>query len=166
MKQYNLPAPTLEILEEIAGRDSLALVDYIYNKQNISEFKIADKLKMTVNQVRNVLYKLNSYNLVSSTRKKDKKKGWYIYYWTFNSTHADSLIKDMRQKKIERLKKRIQDESNSSYFVCPNDGHRYSYGTALENSFKCVECGELLKEQQTQKEVSNLKKKLALFEAQ
>lgn len=166
MKPNNLPASTLEILEEIAGKDSVSLVDYIYSKQNISEFKIADKLKMTVNQVRNILYRLNSYNLVYSTRKKDKKKGWYIYYWTFNSTHASSLIKNLRQKKIEKLKKRIQEESHSSYFVCPNECRRYSYEAALENSFKCIECGELLKEQQAQKEMSTLKKKLALFESE
>lgn len=166
MKSYNLSNSTAQILEEIAGKEAVALVEYIANKQNVSEFKIADKLKMTVNQVRNVLYKLNSYNLVSSTRKKDKKKGWYIYYWTYNNINAQAVIKSLRQKKIERLRKRIQDESNTSYFVCSNEGRRYSYESALENSFKCIECGELLKQEQGQKELLILKKKLAIFESE
>lgn len=165
-KLPNLSSSTIEILEEIAGKEAVHLVDYIINKQNISEFKIADKLKLTVNQVRNILYKLNSYNLVSSTRKKDKKKGWYIYYWTINTIHMNAVIKNLREKKIDRIRKKIEDESNTSYFVCPNEGRRYSYEEALENSFKCMECGELLKEEKSQKELSNLKKKLAMFESE
>ena len=166
MKNYNLSKSASEIIEEIAGKEAVALVEYISNKQNVSEFKIAAKLNMSVNQIRNILYKLNSYNLVSSIRKKDKKKGWYIYYWTYNNVHSQAVIKKLRQKKIEKLKRRIEDESNTSYFLCPNQCRRYSYEVALENSFKCVECGELLKEEKTQKELTNLKKKLAIFEAE
>ena len=73
-----------DLVEEIAGKDVIELVELIKGKEHVSEFKIADKLGVTVNQVRNMLYRLYSYNLVSFIRKKDKKKGWYIYYWTFD----------------------------------------------------------------------------------
>ena len=166
MSIQEITKSTAEILEEIGGIQTPDLVRYISNKQNVSEFKIADKLHLTVNQVRNILYKLNSYNLVSSIRKKDKKKGWYIYYWSYNNIHANSVINTFRQRRIQRLKKRIEDESSTLFFVCPNKCRRYSYENALENSFKCEECGELLREEQGQKEINNLKKRLAVFESE
>ena len=73
-----------DLVIEIAGPEVVALVELLYGKENVSEFKLADKLELTVNQARNMLYKLHSHNLVSFIRKKDKRKGWYIYYWTLD----------------------------------------------------------------------------------
>jgi len=71
-------------VESIAGKDAVKLLGLLKERENISEFKLAEDLKININQVRNLLYKLNAYNFVYSTRRKDKDKGLYIYYWTFN----------------------------------------------------------------------------------
>nr|MBC8444041.1 hypothetical protein [Candidatus Woesearchaeota archaeon] len=73
------------VVGEVAGENALSIVNYLKNKKNISEFKIAEVLEKDIKEVRVLLYKLVNFNLVSSIRKKDKKKGWYIYYWTLNT---------------------------------------------------------------------------------
>ena len=60
-----------DLLKETNNEDSVKLVNYIQGKLNVSEFKVAEKLGLSVNQVRNMLYKLHEYNLVYSVRKKD-----------------------------------------------------------------------------------------------
>ena len=51
------------------------MVSDIISNKHVNEFIIAKKLDLTINQTRNVLYKLADEGLVSSIRKKDKKKG-------------------------------------------------------------------------------------------
>ena len=63
------------LVEEMAGQGASQIVDILYNKKDINEFLIAKKMNLTINQVRNILYKLSAEGLVSFIRKKDKKKG-------------------------------------------------------------------------------------------
>lgn len=154
-----------DLLKEVAGPDTIPLVRYIRGKINVSEFKIAEKLNINVNQVRNMLYRLSQHNLVSSVRKKDKKKGWYIYYWTFHNNEAQSLIITLKKRKIEQLKRRLEEESMIHYFSCP-DGHvLMSFEDAMEHNFKCRECGRLLKEDDNKKTIESLKRKINDLEA-
>jgi transcription initiation factor TFIIE subunit alpha len=141
---------TLEIIEElvkqIAGSDTTKLIPLLYNKKNVSEFLLAEKLGVNVNIVRNMLYRLYGYNLVGSVRKKDKKKGWYIYYWTLNPLRVRDLIVSMKKKKLEALKKRLSQEEGAPFFICNNKCIRIDFNIAMEHDFKCPECGELMQE--------------------
>jgi transcription initiation factor TFIIE subunit alpha len=74
-----------DLIEEIAGEGASLIVDILYKKKDVNEFAIAKKMDLTINQLRNILYKLSAQGLVSFIRKKDERKGWYIYYWTLNS---------------------------------------------------------------------------------
>jgi len=75
-----------DIVSSIVGQSSSKIVDLLYDKKNVNEFLIAKKLGLTINQTRNVLYRLADEGLVSFIRKKDNKKGgWYTYFWTLNS---------------------------------------------------------------------------------
>src|SRR3989344_9542204 len=75
-----------KILKDLAGAKAEKLVDILYGKKNVNEFIIAKKLNLTINQARNVLYKLGDEGLVKFIRKKDSKKGgWYIYFWTLET---------------------------------------------------------------------------------
>ncbi len=67
-----------------------------------------EKIKYEINVTRNMLYRLYHANLVSFIRKKDKKKGWYIYYWTFNQKRIKDLIKDIKKQRFERLVERLR----------------------------------------------------------
>jgi len=90
------------VIEDVAGRDVLPLVSVLKGKKNVSEFTIAEELKEEINTIRNKLYRLYDSNLVEFTRKKDKKKGWYIYYWTFVPGRIPRLIKTLKTNKIAK----------------------------------------------------------------
>lgn len=157
-----------ELVKEVAGPDVIPLVQLIKDKENISEFKLADKMKITVNQVRNMLYRLSDKNLVSFIRKKDKKKGWYIYYWTFDSKRALELIFELKRKKVNQLREELAKERGENFFSCPNKCVRLNYVDALEIQYKCPECGQILmqvdntrKIERMEAEIKELEKEVA-----
>jgi len=47
-----------EIVENIAGSQAREIVKLLEGKKDVNEFLIAKKLKLTINQTRNILYKL------------------------------------------------------------------------------------------------------------
>ncbi|MFH1316963.1 MAG: hypothetical protein ABII01_05585 [Candidatus Woesearchaeota archaeon] len=135
-----------EVLSEIVGSDTIPLVMYLKNKKNISEFKIAESIKQEVNITRNMLYRLYDLNLVTFIRKKDKVKGWYIYYWTFNPKRVKYLVHDIKVKKLDGLKERLKRENQSNFFICQNKCIRLDFDQVTEFEYKCPECGELMHE--------------------
>ncbi len=152
------------IIKEVIGNDAVALVQYIRNKLSISEFTIAEVLNLNVNQVRNILYRLNNYGLVSFTRKKDKKKGWYIYYWVFSIDKAKELLLNVKHKQLESLKAQLSKLEKEHYFLCPNSCQTLTFEHALEHQFKCTECGLLLQHSDTEKESKKIKEQITQLE--
>lgn len=146
-----------ELVSEIAGGDTVPLVQRIKDKVNVSEFKIAENLKITVNQVRNILYRLQAHNLVSFIRKKDKKKGWYIYYWTFDQKQARNLALELKKQKLELLMKMLNREVDSCYFICPDSCVRFNFENAMEHQFKCPECNRVLVQEDNIKRLESLR---------
>ena len=94
-----------ETLLEIGGEFSYELYKILKGKENVDEFDIAEKIKISINQLRNLIYKFEQYNLISSTRKKDRKKGWYIYFFTLNQRQVEDMVKKIKSDKIKKLEK-------------------------------------------------------------
>ena|SRR3989338_10391757 len=149
-----------EVVKSVAGNDVIPLVDLIKNKKNVSEFKIAETLGVTVNVVRNMLYRLYHKNLVSFVRKKDKKKGWYIYYWTFNAKRVKFLADGLKKERIEKLKERLEREREGFFFLCPNECMRLDFEKATDYLFKCPECGSLLQQENNSKKLKDIEKEI------
>lgn len=159
---------TKKVLEqaiiEVAGEDVLPLVRAMGTKKNISEFKLAEKIKIEINQTRNMLYRLYNSNLVSFIRKKDKTKGWYIYYWTFNKNRISELVKSTKKKKLEKAKERLTRERSSQFFGCSNKCIRLDFEQATDFQYKCPECGELLQQEDNAQKIKNLEKEIKELE--
>jgi len=149
-----------ELVKEVAGSDTIKVLDILRNKKNVSEFKIAEKLGLTVNQVRNMIYRMQEYNLVTFTRKKDKVKGWYIYYWSFDLPKATVLLVDRKGERVTSIKKELATIDTSRYYFCKLCRTKHNEEAALEIQFICEACGELLVEQDAQKRERELKKQL------
>ncbi|MBS3101710.1 hypothetical protein J4204_06295 [Candidatus Woesearchaeota archaeon] len=62
-----------DTVKEVIGEDSLKIIEYLKDKKNISDFKIAEKVDKDIHEVRNILYRLYNFNLVSYYRKKDRQ---------------------------------------------------------------------------------------------
>jgi transcription initiation factor TFIIE subunit alpha len=154
-------------ITELVGEDVLPLVKFLRNRKNISEFKIAEKINVEVNQTRNMLYRLHDHNLVTYQRKKDRIKGWYISYWTFNPKRMKQLIGQLKKAKLVSLKEKLkkEEDNQNSYCICPNICVRLDFDQAADFEFKCPECGNLLVQQDNTKTIDNLKEKIKVLEA-
>lgn len=154
-----------DIVVSIAGQNALGIVDLLYGKKNVNEFLIAKKLNLTINQIRNILYKLVDEGLVSFVRKKDSKKGgWYTYYWTLDIGKSLSSLKDVLEKEIENLRSQVQSKKTKRFYYCPNCDVEYNEENALLHNFTCPECGEVLQLKDNLSIVSELEKNIERFE--
>ncbi len=151
-------------MRELYGKEILPLVQLLKGKKNVNEFKIAEKLELTINQTRNMFYKLQDRGLINSTRKKDKKKGWYVYYWTFNDKEAKKLIINHRNMKLHVLRRALSKEQEIVHFICKDNHVRIRYEEALEQDFRCPECGELLIEEDKDKILRRMKSDIKILE--
>jgi len=152
-----------KFVEEIAGKDAVKLLNLMKEYENISEFKLAEDLKITINQVRNLLYKLNSFNLNYSTRKKDRDKGLYIYYWTFNFKHARDMLVVRKKQELENLQIELKKENEQRFYICKNNCTRVELEEAMELEFKCQECGTLLHQEDSTKKIGEISHKIDIL---
>ncbi len=149
-----------EVVTSVAGADVLPLVKLLKNKKNVSEFKLAESLELEINVTRNMLYRLYHANLVSFIRRKDKKKGWYIYYWTFKLKQIKHLAVTLKKERIERLSDRLFREKESSFFVCPNTCMRLDFEKAVGFEFKCPECDTLMEQESNEEKIKQLEEQI------
>lgn len=133
-----------ELIRDTAGKSAEPVSDILRNRDEVNEYKIADKLKITVNQVRNILYKLFDKGIVTFRRKKDNQKGWYIYFWSLNVQKALTKFIELKQKEIEDLRKQIDSLETKHYYSCPYGCVEVNEENALHYNFICQECGQLL----------------------
>jgi transcription initiation factor TFIIE subunit alpha len=160
-----LPKKAVEdTILEIAGNDGLQLYKLLKGKSNVNEFDIAAQLKLTINQIRNIIYKFEQYNLIISDRKKDRTKGWYIYFFTLNEKQLDDVVLQFKKQKIDVSKKQLERESEQQYYVCPNKCMRLTIENAMEHQFICAECGSLVQPEDKEKGIAKIKKTLKALE--
>ena len=132
-----------DLVEEMAGENTGRIVDILFGKKDVNEFLIAKKMELTINQVRNILYKLSADNLVSFIRKKDKRKGWYIYYWTLDTEKCLAKLEGSLIGKIEASKGVLNSRETKRFYVCKSCDIEVGEEKALENGFSCEECADI-----------------------
>jgi transcription factor E len=150
------------VVSSIAGQGATGIVDLLHGKKNVNEFMIAKKLKLTINQTRNILYKLADEGIVSFIRKKDRKKGgWYTYFWTINTGKGLLKFKEHLTKNIENLKSQLNTKKTERFFYCANCQIESNEENALLHQYTCPECGEVLQVKEKAKEIEGFEKEIA-----
>jgi len=164
--QVNAQVNLLKIVvSAVAGQQASGIVDILYDKKNVNEFLIAKKLKLTINQTRNLLYKLSDEGIVSFIRKKDKKKGgWYIYFWTLNIGKGLLKLKEHILKNIGNIGSRLNLKKTERFYHCENCSIESNEENALLYQYTCPECGEVLHVKDKGKEIEHLEKEIAKLE--
>ncbi|MFH1787312.1 MAG: hypothetical protein ABH811_00775 [archaeon] len=127
----------------VVGKQSGEIFEFLDTKKYLSEFLIAKKMDITVNQVRNILYRLADNGLVLFTRKKDKKKGWYTYSWKIEILKSLEFLKDVFRKEIERIKYQVKSRQNKNFYLCERCKIEFNEENALFHNFTCDECGDI-----------------------
>lgn len=153
-----------DVITEIAGKDVLPLVKALKNKKNVSEFKLAESIKQEINITRNMLYRLYKFNLVSFIRKKDKVKGWYIYYWTFKNKNIKHIALDIKKKRLQQLKERLEREKDGQFYMCSMQCMRLNFDQAVDFQFKCPECGGLMEFDNNKEKINEIEKEIKQIE--
>jgi len=149
-----------DVIGSIAGKTAVDIANLLYGKKDVNEFLIAKKLDLTINQIRNILYKLSDANLVSFSRKKDKKKGWYTYYWTLNLEKGYELVEKTIQKNISNLEAMLKSRKRKNFYTCKNCQIEVSEETALLHNFACQECGEVYELSKSDRMIKNLENEI------
>ena len=156
-----------EVISQVVGDEAIPIIQFLKDRKNVSEFKIADKVKYDMQKTRNLLYRLNSHNVATYIRKKDKKKGWYISYWTFNRKSVKDLIDSLKKDRLSKLKERLnkEEKSKGSFYICSKACARLDFDQATQFGFKCPECGSLLNMQDNSKTIENIKNRIKEIKA-
>ncbi|MEM2933252.1 MAG: hypothetical protein QW622_03560 [Candidatus Pacearchaeota archaeon] len=151
-----------ELVSKIAGKSSEPIVDVLFNKSNVNEFKIADNLKLTINQTRNILYRISNFGILDFTRKKEKRKGkgWYTYFWTLNVVKALEVYGKIKMKELELLEQILKSHQMKQFYTCSQDKIEMSEETAMQHSFMCPECGLLLQPIAKEKKLKEINSKI------
>lgn len=149
-----------EVMIDILGEEGLPLIDQLSEKENVSEFELATKTKKDIKIVRKMLYLLYNNSLVSFIRKKDKNKGWYIYYWTLLSEGIKFLYIKKKKQLLEQLQHQLEEETKELFFVCPNKCVRLNFDQGMDFEFHCPECGQLVTQDSSHHKIPELKKKI------
>ncbi len=149
-----------EILATIVGEEGLPLIRELLARDNVSEFDLATKTKKDIKVVRRMLYQLYNYNLVGFTRKKDKDKGWYIYYWTLLTENIRFNYFKSKREQLEKLQQRLEGETKELFFVCPSRCVRLNFDQSIGFDFRCPECGELASQDNSEPRIKELKRRI------
>jgi len=148
------------VIEDLINKQSVEIIDLLAGKKDVNEFIIAKNLDLTINQTRNILYKLSDFGLVSFNRKKDKRKGWYIYFWTLNSFQTLGLLEGNLKKKLDILENNLKNRKDGRHYVCNTCSIEVSEETALLNEFACSECDEVYELSDDSEVINDLEKKI------
>jgi transcription initiation factor TFIIE subunit alpha len=156
-----------EVSITILGEEGLPLIRELYGKENVSEFDLANRTKKDIKVIRKQLYLLYNNNVVGFTRKKDKQKGWYIYYWTLLPESIMFLYIKRRKEALVELRAKLETENKEIFFSCKNNCARMNFDQAMDFEFHCPECGELVSQvgsegpEQIKKRIAEIEEELA-----
>ena len=149
-----------EYLVDLFGIEGFKIIEYLLKAgKEIDEFTLADKVKLQINFVRSLLYKLYEYKLVVFSRERDKKKGWFIYSWQARPERLKELLLNKKDEEIAKLMKKYLDEQQ--VFYCKECDKMFSYSEAIEHMFFCPYCGSQLEAVEQTKFKQKIKEKIA-----
>ncbi|MBI2043592.1 hypothetical protein HYT25_04345 [Candidatus Pacearchaeota archaeon] len=149
-----------ESISSVIGKQGEEIIKFLDTEKYINEFIIAKKLDININQTRNLLYRLSEHGLVSSTRKKDKKKGWYTYFWRLEALRTLEFLKEMLKKRISQIEHQIQSREVKTFYVCERCNIEYNEENALLHDFTCSECGNVFIVKDNTKVIKEFRKNL------
>lgn len=155
------PKKIEEIMLSVLGEAGLPLIKELTGRENVSEFELATKTKKDIKIVRKMLYLLYNQNLISFTRKKDKQKGWYIYYWTLLPESIKFNYFKRKKEQLERLQQRVEEEGQEIFFICSNNCIRLNFDQSVDFEFHCPECGELISQDENKGRMEKINKEIA-----
>jgi len=157
----------IKIANLFGGEEAVTVVKSLKKLGEATDEIIANDCGIRLNTVRKVLYKLYDHGLVSCTRVRDEKTGWFIFYWRLQPDQLDAFIRSRKKRALDKLKQRLDFEKDHSFFICKNDSEvRITFEEAMETSFKCGKCGNQLDSSDNAELIIGLEARIQKLEAE
>lgn len=153
-----------EFLEELLGEGGVEVASTIYDNEYTDE-DIAKETGIRVNTVRKVLYRLYDNRLASYRRTRDKKTGWYIYYWKMDLAKASEIMRNLERDYLQKLRDKLEFERSNVFFSCGNGCEKVIFDVASENDFRCPECSAMLSFCDNASFIATLEEQIARLQA-
>ena len=134
----------LDIVRELIGNEAVSIVSTLGKKPEATDEEIATKLEIKLNIVRKILYKLYDYHLAVFRRIRDKRTGWFVYFWKLMPERISDLINNKKKLVLQKLKERLNYEKEHVFYQCNNSCPRFTFEDAVEVSFNCPKCSTSL----------------------
>ncbi len=150
----------------VVGKSYESLSVLLNKNSYVNEFIIAKKLEITINQARNLLYRLSESGLVSSIRKKDKKKGWYTYFWKIEPLKTLEFFKSTLSKKRDSILNQIKHRTENHYYICERCNIELEESQAILQNFLCNECGDVFTMEDNTKLLKDLNRNLEKYSSE
>jgi len=132
----------IKVARLFGGEEAVTVVNILKTKSEATDETLANESNVRLNTVRKILYKLYDHGLVTATRVRDEKTGWFIFYWKLQTDQLDAFIRSRKRRVLEKLKQKLDYERNHSFFICKKCGDvRVTFEEAMESSFRCPKCG-------------------------
>ncbi|MCD6458430.1 MAG: transcription factor E [Thermoproteales archaeon] len=147
-----------QLAENIYGPVAGKIIELLIKKGEATDEEIAKYTDIGINDARRLLNFLFEANLVKYRRIRDEKIGWFTYFWRITDDPIDKVIHHRVIKVIEKLRKRLEYETSSTFYICPHCRRRYTFEEATENMFQCFECNKVLEPYDNSKIIEKLKK--------
>ena len=154
-----------QVVTEFAGENAFEVVSRLKDDEETTDEAIANETGLRLNAVRKILYKLYDLHLASYRRTRDKQTGWFVYYWILEPERIHDILREKKEKVLERLKQRLTFESGNTFYHCNNNGHpRHTFEEAMSNAFKCPLCNNQLVHVDNAKIIAILREQVDLLE--
>ncbi|HZD13256.1 MAG TPA: hypothetical protein VE177_07040 [Candidatus Binatus sp.] len=127
------------------GEEAINVVRALAQAGTTTDDVIATTANVRLNTARKVLYKLYDHALVTCTKSRDDKTGWYIYHWKLQPDQLDAFVRSRKKKVLEKLVARLDYEKTHSFFLCKTClKGRVTFEDAMESAFRCGGCSTSL----------------------
>ncbi len=127
------------------GEEAINVVRALAQAGTTTDDVIATQANVRLNTARKVLYKLYDHALVTCTRSRDEKTGWFIYHWKLQPDQLDAFVRSRKKKALEKLRTRLEYERGHSFFMCKGCLQvRVTFEDAMESAFRCSGCNDQL----------------------
>jgi hypothetical protein len=100
---------------------------------------------------------------MESTRKKDKKKGWYTYFWTIDVNKALKVSETVKKQEIDNFQHMLKSREMKNFYFCEADSIEMNEETAMNHDFSCPECGQLLQPVPREKKIKEITLRIDAF---
>ena len=125
----------------IGGPDYIQVAKALSAAENSTDEEIAELTQLKINIVRKSLYDLFGRSLITGTRVRDLKRGWFVYRWKAQHDQVEPFVERQKNKALLRLKQRLNYESVNEFYHCGNlNCIKYTFDSAVQVGFKCQVC--------------------------